>query len=136
MLLRKRLSTHLNSFTILFILLAMLAWLSGCSSIAEGVTTALINSGDEETIKEQCEIVGPAFEGIGAAMTSQPESSPLSGTSTYKSKTKVMVVHGIGPAEPDYSARLQRNVTQELGLNVRNRRSKRIKLRDPEFEGD
>ena len=116
-------------------LLAIWAWLSSCSSIAEGVTTALIKSGGEDELPEQCEIVGPVFEGMGSAMRHPSEPSPGAGSGQHASKTKVMVVHGIGPAEPDYSVRLQRNVTRELGLNVRNRRSKRIQLRDPEFEG-
>ena len=116
-------------------LLGAWAWLSGCSSFAEGVTTALIKSGGEDEHPEQCEVVGPAFEGMEAAMHAQSEQSPAFGSGQPASKTKVMVVHGIGPAEPDYSVRLQRNVTRELGLNVRNRRSKRIELRDPEFEG-
>ena len=110
-------------------------WLSGCSSIAEGVTTALLKSGGEKEQKEQCEIVGPAFEGIEAAMRPQSKLSPDSGNVRPTKKTKVMVVHGIGPAERDYSVRLQRNLTRELELNVRNRRSKVIELRDPMYEG-
>ena len=110
-------------------------WLSACSSIAEGVTTALIKSDGEEGPKVQCEVVGPAFQGIGSSIHPESEQASTPGKGQYTRKTKVLVVHGIGPAEPDYSFRLQRNLTRELGLTVRSRRSKRIKLRDPEFEG-
>ncbi len=130
-----RLQIILRRLAYVCCLLAAWAWLSGCASIAEGVTTALIKSGGDDEKKEQCEVVGPAFEGIRSAMSSQLTQSPATGYEQLANKTKVMVVHGIGPAEPDYSVRLQRNVTKELGLNVRNRRSKRIKLRDPEFGG-
>ncbi|MDX1410748.1 MAG: hypothetical protein R3351_01200 [Nitrospirales bacterium] len=115
-------------------LLATGVWLAGCSSIAEGVTTALIKSNGEKGPGVQCEVVGPAFKGIGATMPPESERSSGSGIREAKSKIKVMVVHGIGPARPDYSVRLQRNLTRELGLTVRSRRSKRIKLRDPEFK--
>jgi hypothetical protein len=125
---------YLTRLAFIGILLATWAGLSGCSSFAEGVTTALIKSGEDEH-PEQCEVVGPAFEGMEAAMRAPSEQSPASGNGQPASKTKVMVVHGIGPAERDYSVRLQRNLTRELGLNVRNRRSKRIELRDPAFEG-
>ena len=119
----------------LCLLAASWAWLSGCASIAEGVTTALINSGAKDEEKSSCEIVGPAFEGMGAFMRPQTEESFKAEDEQELSKTKVMIVHGIGPADPDYSVRLQRNLTKELGLTVRNRRSKRIQLRDPDFEG-
>lgn len=116
-------------------LLATWAWLAGCSSIAEGVTTALLKSDGEEGPKVQCEVVGPAFEGMAASIRPDSEQDSTSGNGRYARKTKVMVVHGIGPAEPDYSVRLQRNLTRELGLTVRSRRSKRITLRHSEFEG-
>ena len=123
-----------KSFAYLCVLAASWAWLSGCASMAEGVTTALIKSGAEDEEQTQCEVVGPAFEGMGTFMPPQVERSPGAGGGQDVSKTKVMIVHGIGPADPDYSVRLQRNLTRELGLTVRNRRSKRIKLRDPDFE--
>lgn len=125
---------YLTRFAYICFLLATLAWLSGCSSIAEGVTTALIQPDGEDEQKGQCEVVGPAFEGIGAAMAPHAVQATESGIQKNVSKTKILVVHGIGRAEPDYSSRLQRSLTRALGLTTRNRRSKQIELRDPSFE--
>ncbi|TDJ17008.1 MAG: hypothetical protein E2O65_09015 [Gammaproteobacteria bacterium] len=47
-----------------------------------------------------------------------------------------MMVHGIGTHPPGYSARLQRNLTQALGLTKREKLIKEIGLRAPEFFGD
>ena len=94
----------------------------------------MIQSGGEDEQQLQCEVVGPAFEGIEAAMHHNPEQAQPGGQRKHTKITKVLVVHGVGPAEADYSVRLQRNLTRALGLTVRQRRSKRIDLRHPEFE--
>ncbi len=108
-------------------------WLASCAGLAEGVTTAFLKAGGEDEPKLQCEAVGPAFDGIAAAMRPGPIQDSPSGDKQHRKNTKVLVVHGVGPAEPDYSVRLQRNLTEALDLTVRQRRSKRIQLRHPTF---
>ncbi|MFQ5993041.1 MAG: hypothetical protein ACE5NA_11445, partial [Nitrospiraceae bacterium] len=124
----------LTRLTLWCCLVAAWAGLAGCAGVAEGVTTALIKSGGEGEERLQCEVVGPAFDGVEAGMRPQPGQALAFGDKPRAKKTKVMVVHGIGPAKPAYSARLQRNLAKALGLTVRNRRSKRIDLRHPAFE--
>lgn len=97
---------------------------AGCASVAEGVTKALVESNPEPD-ELQCEITGPAFDGIEAIMREQKAS---------QESVKVMLVHGMGSPEPGYSARFQHNLTRDLGLTVRSLRPKEIGLRSPEFD--
>ncbi|AGH98924.1 hypothetical protein [Micavibrio aeruginosavorus] len=83
--------------------------LGGCSSIARGVTEAVIN---QEEVKDtrQCEIEGPAFDGIRQSFDEQAPSTPK--------VTKILMVHGVSSHLPGYSSRFQKKLFEDLGLDI------------------
>lgn len=83
--------------------------LGGCSSIARGVTEAIIDQKEEKDTR-QCEIEGPAFDGIRQSLEAQFSERPK--------VTKVLMVHGISSHVPGYSSRFQKKLYKELGLSV------------------
>lgn len=110
------------------LLLGCLFLISGCASLAEGVTQAFLNSGTDRPDTRKCDVVGPAFGGLahflGDATVQQPRV------------LKLLKIHGIGEQQPGYSTRLQRNIVQSLGLSTMNQHSRRIGLRSPDFAGE
>lgn len=100
--------------------------LGGCSSIAKGVTEAVMdrqNEAQEDT--RQCEIEGPAFDGISQSLDSQ--------TAARKHVTKILMVHGINRHEPGYSSRFQKKLYDELGLDIADVQVKTIALDDKDI---
>lgn len=103
--------------------------LSGCASIAEGVTRALTDQ--EEKQDRLCELHGPAFTGMAHLLdSSRSESDDYTGTSIHK----VLMIHGIGGAKPGYSVRLQKNLITVLDLTRISNVVKRINLRSPDYQ--
>lgn len=102
---------------------------AGCSSLARGVTEALL---DRSTIEDRraCHIEGSAWSGIEAKLRSQ-EAARASGQKARG--MKIVMVHGIGPHVPGYSGRLTEKLMRELGLDVRWETPKEIVLSDPDF---
>ena len=99
--------------------------LSGCASIARGVTEGIMGTGGEENQPNTgvCAIRGPAYAGIAPALEQQ---------ATAPSRTiKVLMVHGIGKHLPGYSGRLQDKLTAALGLNVVQEQYKEFTLSPP-----
>jgi hypothetical protein len=107
-------------------LLAGLVALSGCGSVAKGVTEALLEHQDKDDTRS-CEIRGPAFAGIESFIKSQEADRATVKPDTGHT-TKVLMVHGIGKHLPGYSARLSRNLTEALGLDVTEERFKEIAI--------
>ncbi len=116
-------------------LLILFPYLSSCASVAEGVTKGLIESSGQAEQPLNCEITGPAFEGLAAHMR-RLETQPPAGDKKRTHTTKVMLVHGMGSPESGYSMRLQKNLTRTLGLTVVTRRPKEIKLRSQRFQSE
>ena len=112
------------------LLTAML--LSGCASIAKGVTQAILERSEEEDTRA-CHIEGPSSEGLEALMREQ-ENERAVGNSTRV--LKVLMVHGIGKHLPGYSARLTEHLMRELKLDLREEKYKEIVLREPEIWDD
>ena len=120
---------------ILLVILAITA-MQGCASIAEGVTRGL-SAEDGEKPPRPCDVTGPAFQGISEGLRRlELSGSAVVGATADFPRLKVMMVHGIGTHAPGYSARLQRNLTQALGLTRREELIKELGLRAPEFFGD
>jgi len=103
--------------------------LSGCTSIAKGVTQAILERSEEEDTRA-CHIEGPASVGLEPSLQAQ-EKERAAGPSTRT--LKVLMVHGIGRHLPGYSARLTEHLMRELKLDVRVEDYKEVVLRDPEI---
>lgn len=88
--------------------------LGGCSSIAKGVTQAIIDP-ESKTDTRACDITGSAFGGVAESLTSP-------------NRTKVLMVHGIGKHAPYYSARFKEKLGRELGLDQIDAQVREIKL--------
>lgn len=112
------------------------ALVQSCSSIAEGVTRGLTPKDDEKPPRP-CEVTGSAFQGLSERLRRlELSGSALAGERANPQRFKVMMVHGIGTHPPGFSAHLQRNLTQALGLTRRDEVIKELGLRDPERFGD
>ncbi len=98
---------------------ACLIILTGCSSIAKGITEAVIDGGPQQDTR-QCEIEGPEFDGIQQSLNQQSSSSPKI--------TKVLMVHGISSHLPGYSSRLQKKLYDKLNLTITDSEVKNIEL--------
>lgn len=120
---------HSWRLTYIFFALFSLALVSGCASIAEGITRAIIKDNDSEDTRA-CHIDGPPTEGLKAALFSQ-NSTKNDDLRTYE--MKVLMVHGIGRHVPGYSGRLTEHLMRALGLNKRDPEIKEVTLRDPEI---
>ncbi len=112
---------------ILLLLTAMLV--SGCASIAKGVTQALLERSEEQDTRA-CHIEGPVSFGLEPLMQAQ-EKDRAAGHSTRT--MKILMVHGIGRHLPGYSARLTEHLMRELKLDLREENYKEIVLREPEI---
>ena len=106
----------------------LLIMVSGCASIAKGVTQAILERSDEEDTRA-CHVEGPASSGLEALMEEQ-ENERAGGQSTRV--LKVLMVHGIGHHIPGYSGRLTEILMRELKLGIREEDYKEIVLREPE----
>jgi hypothetical protein len=93
--------------------------LGSCASFGEGVTRALLGKSEEPAEDTRlCEVSGPAFTGIQPLLEHQAGWPPLGKAGPERPILKVIMVHGVGTHVPGYSARLQENLAQALGLGV------------------
>lgn len=113
-----------NKFVLLTMLPALLFALPGCSSIAKGVTEAVMERKEEDS--RQCEIKGPEFDGVAQSLETQ-EGQP-------KKVTKVLMVHGISTHLPGYSVRFQKKLYETLNLTKTDKTIKAIKLDSDEIK--
>ncbi len=93
--------------------------LTGCSSLGKGVAEAFLEQQEENDVRA-CSVWGGAFEGI----------SPL--LERKQGVTKVLMTHGVGDHDPGYATLLMEKLGQALDLTVKSKRSKNIKLYDPD----
>ena len=103
--------------------------LSGCGSIAQGVTEALLKQ-DEEQDTRACEVKAPAFTGVESYLRKQ-EAERANGGKTPPRAVKILMVHGIGKHLPGYSTRFSDNLMHTLGLDVIDERFKEITVQTP-----
>jgi hypothetical protein len=106
--------------------------LSGCASLAKGVTEAVLERSEEQDTRA-CHVEGPASVGLESLMQAQ-ENERGGGHSART--LKVLMVHGIGKHLPGYSARLTEHLMPELKLDLREEHYKEIVLREPEIWDD
>ena len=99
--------------------------LAGCGSIAEGVTTALLESSENREDTRSCHIQGPSSSGL-MAMLREQEKERIKGQT--KRTLKIIMVHGIGRHLPGYSGRLQEKLTRALKLDAADEIIKRVKI--------
>jgi hypothetical protein len=111
------------------LVIVLLIMVTGCASIAKGVTQAILERSEEEDTRA-CHIEGPASVGLEHLMKSQ-ENERAGGHSTRT--LKVLMVHGIGKHLPGYSARLTEHLMRELKLDLREENYKEIALSEPEI---
>ena len=107
--------------------LALSLLLSGCGTIAKGVTEAVLERGEAEDTRA-CFISGPKSVGLDAILREQ-ESERSKGASTRT--MKMLMIHGIGKHLPGYSGRLTEHLMRELGLDVTDEQTKELTLSSP-----
>jgi hypothetical protein len=129
-MLKSKTSTKASGVRCCLVLASGLACLhlSGCASMAEGFARGLMEGKEEDT--RACRVVGPAFNGIRQLLVTEAEAEPSSKT------VKLIMVHGIGPNLPGYSARFIEKLAGKLKLDVRSKRYKEIALSQPKIFED
>lgn len=109
-------------------LMLLSLFISGCASLAEGITRALTSDQQPEKDTRQCHIRGPAFHGLAYFMAHQNADSRITGRAR---ELKILMVHGIGSHIPGYSTRVQENLARALGLNIVSEQPKEIIVQQP-----
>lgn len=90
--------------------------LSSCASFEKEVAKELVAT--HKAKLDRCEIEGFSYKGIDENLE--------------KNKVlKVLMIHGVGTHFPGYSRRIQENLANNIGLDVRSRVPKNITLLDP-----
>jgi len=98
--------------------------LSGCASFGKGVAEAVLEKSDTEDTRV-CQVWGKSFAGIAPGLA-KPHS-----------KTKVLMVHGVGDRLPGYSTEFLEKLATELKLTAKSSYFKDIQLTsfsDPEIK--
>ncbi|TKW61133.1 MAG: hypothetical protein DI628_00450 [Blastochloris viridis] len=111
-------STKTPALRTLLLATAFLA-LHGCSSLAKGITEAVIQGPVSREDLRQCEIEGAKFDGIRQSLSNMTDKMGV---------TKVLMVHGINSHMPGYSTRFRKKLLEELELNVTEAEVKTIQL--------
>ncbi len=109
------------------ILVVCLGALAGCSSIARGVTEAILAKGAEKDTRA-CKIEGAAFEGVETLLRKREQRPTEAGEEGARRTTKILMIHGIGTHQPGHSARFVENLTRALNLTVAHKQYKEIDL--------
>lgn len=118
----------------LVLLAGLLAMLTGCAGLGEGLGRGLLSGiqGDPDTDRRACEVSGASFEGIEPALRRQDGQGAIGDTpAAERAVVKVMMVHGIGSHFPGYSGRTVANLTTALGLDVSAPQKKTMEIPDP-----
>ncbi len=101
-------------------LVALAVFLAGCSSVAQGVTEAVLEHHDKKEDTRRCEIEGKAFDGVRASLDAQIPGA--------EKAAKILMVHGISSHFPGYSNRFKKKLLDKLGLTVSDAQIKTISL--------
>ena len=127
-------SAPFNNIFLLALSVVFMAQLSGCASIAKGITQAVVGEKEEKVDTRECHIRGRSFDGLEAYMERQER---IKHTGDLEVPTlKVLMVHGIGKHLPGYSTRLAENLSRELRLDVVKERVKEIQITQPVFPNE
>jgi hypothetical protein len=108
--------------------LVFLPLVAGCSSVAEGVTTALMKSPGDKEDTRSCSASGHTFKGIEPYMIRQEDYLSEGGNPETRPTLKVLMIHGIGYHDVGYSGQFSSNLMRELKLDVKGETTKRIDM--------
>lgn len=108
----------ISRFKIFILLVALSAFLQGCSSFGKGIVQGFLEDAEEKD-KRACQIWSKGFEGIDTSIEKT------------EGKTKVLMVHGVGHHIPGYSTILLEKLAKELDLHVMESPYKELTLSDP-----
>lgn len=98
------------------VILLLMLMTVGCASFEKEVAKELVAT--HKAKLDRCEIEGFSYKGIDENLN--------------KNKVlKVLMIHGVGTHFPGYSRRIQENLANNIGLDVRSRVPKNITLLDP-----
>ncbi|MDO8938831.1 MAG: hypothetical protein Q7U98_06705 [Methylicorpusculum sp.] len=101
-----------------FLGMAGLISISGCASFGKGIAEAVLEKSNEQDTRV-CQVKGKAFDGI------EP------GLSNSASKTKVLMVHGVGDRLPGYATEFFEKLGGELKVTAKQSANRDIKLSSP-----
>ena len=118
----------LNHLLKLSCLLLIAVSISGCGSVAKGVTEAILEKEAPED-KKLCEAKGTSFSGVRQSLESQEQNGS-------KKTTKVLMVHGISKHLPGYSTRFREKLVTELGLPLVSSDHKEVLIRHKDFKDE
>lgn len=109
---------------------AMMFAAAGCAGFGEGVGRSVLSYVEGEGAPPDgfCRIEGWPFAGVAKAMA---RSDGADG----RKSVRMLIVHGIGPHDDNYSLRLSGMIAQQLGLDHRDPRQKRIHLANAPAQG-
>jgi hypothetical protein len=101
-----------------FLGIAGMISISGCASFGKGIAEAVLDKSNEQDTRV-CQVKGKAFDGI------EP------GLSNSTSKTKVLMVHGVGDRLPGYATEFFEKLGGELNVTAKQSAYRDIKLSSP-----
>ena len=80
--------------------------LSGCASFGKGMAEAIMGKSNSEDVRV-CQVRGKPFAGIAPGLA-KPHT-----------KTKVLMIHGVGDRLPGYSTELMEKLSNQLKLTAK-----------------
>ncbi len=107
------------------LIVTVLLLLSGCASFGEGLGKGFAEAvlQNDEDDKGICDIIGGEFSGLESSLDATQNNPEVT--------TKLLMIHGIGEHVPGYSARLQENLANSLGMEVSETRFKELPIFQP-----
>jgi hypothetical protein len=109
---------------------AMMLATAGCAGFGEGVGRSVLSYVDGSGAPPDgfCRIEGWPFAGVADVMARADGADG-------RQSVRLLIVHGIGPHDDNYSLRLSGMIAQQLGLDHRDPRQKRIHLANAPAKG-
>jgi hypothetical protein len=120
-----------RQFIFLGLLGTLLLFVGGCSSVAKGVTEAILEKDDDEEFSQMCKVNGYPFFGVDGHIDRQESHINAGRPESTRPTAKVLMIHGIGSPQEGYSTRLLENLSKELQLNATESRIREIDLINP-----
>ena len=114
-------------------LFSCLLLLAGCESIAKGITSAVLDSREDQEDTRLCVAEGAPFPGVMPYLEKQDSLPPIEEGNVERPQVKLLYVHGIGTHTPGHSIDLMQNLAASLDLEIRAPRNKRIVLKAPQM---
>lgn len=103
------------------VLIGLSVPLMGCSSIARGVTEAVLDHKADTADTRLCNITGPAFDGIEDSIIADEN---------HEGTTRVLMVHGIGEHIPGYATPFREKLVRTMNMDSMDSTIKEFSLID------